>query len=57
MSELFVGFKNWCLNYLLQGFIQDLLPGGILDSMYFSTCIVCFALLRFVVEFYLAVVL
>ena len=28
-----------------EGFIQDSLPGGELDSMYFSTCIVCFAFL------------
>ena len=37
--------------YEVQGFRQDFLPGGILDweigSMYFSTCIVCFAFLWF----------
>ena len=39
------------------GFIQDFCQEGKLDSMYFSTHIISFAFLVFVVEFYLAVVL
>ena len=30
-----------------QGFIREFLPGGELDSMYFSTCIVFFVFLWF----------